>query len=96
MRHELYISRDFTGDFSLDSTISDLVKPLGAEHMGSGAGCGTRDLDFLLPKPMTGDEVQALHQSLVAACPGIDIDVLYEEWPDDTNYEGGPLVAYFS
>lgn len=86
----LYVSRDWNGDWSLDEKIEEIV---GLERDGSGTGCGTRDLDFTLEKPLTDDQVRDLKKRIVAACPeNLAIDVLYEEWARGTTDD--PIRAF--
>ena len=90
MTYHLYVSRGFDGDFDLDAKIEKIV---GAERIGSGAGFGTRDIDFKVDATMNQAQVMALKQRIDTEC-GVCAEVLYEEWSDDESDDGdGPLVA---
>lgn len=96
---ELYISRDADANIE-DNEITRLVAEFIGEGteiapVGSGAGCGTRDLDFRLVEPLTQRQVVDLQHRLRNRCECEMIDVLYEEWPkDEQSAEDGPTVAY--
>lgn len=90
--YEIYVSRNFDGNFDLDAKIEEIV---GVDATGSGAGEGSRDMDFELDGPMTESQVKELKAKLEASC-GVEFGVLYEEWDADDEEPDGPLLGYYA
>lgn len=56
----------------------------GAEQIGSGSGCGTRDLDFLTEGALTYEQIEALKAKILETTDisGEEVDIIFESYDE--------------
>lgn len=90
--YSLDVSNGILGD--VDQTVENLMKSEGYDRIGSGAGFGTRDLNFdAKGEEFTQEKIDVLFSKVVAAVGSAHSDLewamSYDAWHDDERDEDG-------